>query len=78
MKQVYLAHWSDDTSPEFADETLEGLFSKIDEWYGKEGERIFKRSTEKYESCFFGTVTYEYMYKGEKETDSIKILNYYY
>jgi hypothetical protein len=82
MKEIWLAQWSDDTSPEFASSTLEKLFEKIDDWYNYPNDDLvlkgkFKRDMSEYEGVRYGSIEY-ITYYGEEEKQTVYILNYYY
>lgn len=82
MKEIWLAQWSDDTSPEFACSTLEKLLEKIDEWYNyPEDDAVlkgkFKRDMSEYEGVRYGSIGY-ITYYGKEEKQTVYILNYYY
>jgi len=82
MKDIWLAQWSDDTSPQFASSTLEKLMEQIDDWYNypEDGAVLkgkFKRDMSEHEGVRYGSIEY-ITYYGKEEKEMVYILNYYY
>lgn len=82
-KDIWLAQWADDSSPEFAASTFEKLLEEIDEWYHypKDDAVVkgkFQRNMEEFDEHRFGSIEYTTNYFGEEEKDTVYILNYYY
>jgi hypothetical protein len=83
MKEVWLAQWSDDTTPQFASSTFEKLLEQIDDWYdfhtdGKVLKGKFQRDMSEHEGIRYGSIEYITYYGGEGQKDIVYILNYYY
>jgi hypothetical protein len=83
MKDIWLAQWSDDTSPQFASSTFDKLMEQIDEWYdfptdGKVLKGKFQRDMSEHEGIRYGSIEYITYYFEEEEKDIVYILNYYY
>jgi hypothetical protein len=80
MKEIWLAQWNDDNSPQFASSTFDKLLEQIDEWYDYQQviKGKFERNMEEFDEHRYGLIKYTTNYFGEKETDIVYILNYYY
>ena len=83
MKNIWLAHWAGDTSPQFASSTFEKLLEEIDKWYGypkatEVAKGVFKRNMEEFDEYRYGSIEYTNNYFGIEEKETVYILNYYY
>jgi hypothetical protein len=83
MKEIWLAQWSDDTTPQFASSTFEKLLEQIDDWYDYPNDKkVLKgkveRNMSEHEGVKYGSIEYITYYFGEEEKDMVYILNYRY
>lgn len=83
MKEIWLAQWAGDTSPQFASSTFQKLLEAIDDWYNyPEDDAVlkgkFQRNMAEFDDERFGSIEYITNYRGVEDKDTVYILNYYY